>query len=98
MLRGWRAEPVAIAAAIRACILAATAFGLAWTPEQIASLMLAVETVLALVLRAQVTTDATLTQAGTSRAEVHDAACAHGVHMVPVVDGRVVSRSAGPDV
>lgn len=48
-------EPVAIAAAVRAVILAATAFGLEWTAEQIASVMLAVEAVLALLVRQRVT-------------------------------------------
>lgn len=50
----WNREPVAIAAAIRAVLLAATAFGLSWTPEQIAAFMLAVEAVLALVTRQKV--------------------------------------------
>lgn len=48
-------EPVAIAAAIRGVILCAVAFGLQWTPEQIAAVMLALEGVLALVTRSQVT-------------------------------------------
>ena len=48
-------EPVLIGGAIRAVILAAVAFGLDVTPEQLAALMLAVETVLALVTRALVT-------------------------------------------
>lgn len=48
-------EPVLIGAAIRAVILAAVAFGLNVTAEQIASLMVAVEAVLALVTRALVT-------------------------------------------
>jgi len=44
-------EPVAIAAAIRAVILLAIAFGLRWTPEQIAAIMLAVEAILTVVVR-----------------------------------------------
>lgn len=48
-------EPVLIGGAIRAIILAATSFGLNWTGEQVASLMLAVEAILALVTRSQVT-------------------------------------------
>jgi hypothetical protein len=48
-------EPVLIAAALRAVILAAVAFGLNVTAEQVATLMVAVEAVLALVTRALVT-------------------------------------------
>ena len=48
-------EPVMIAAAIRAVIVAAIAFGLDMTPEQMGSLMLAVEAILAVVTRSQVT-------------------------------------------
>jgi hypothetical protein len=48
-------EPVMIGAAIRAVILAAVSFGWTLTVEQIASVMLAVEAVLALVTRALVT-------------------------------------------
>lgn len=48
-------EPVLIGAAIRAVILAAVAFGVAISAEQLAALMVAVETVLALVTRALVT-------------------------------------------
>lgn len=48
-------EPALIAGAIRAVILCAVAFGLRWSPEQIATLMLAVEAVLTLFLRSQVT-------------------------------------------
>lgn len=48
-------EPVMIGAAIRAVILAASAFGLDMKPEQLAALMTAVEAVLALVTRAMVT-------------------------------------------
>lgn len=48
-------EPVLIGGAIRAVILAAMAFGTAITPAQLASLMLAVEAVLALLTRAIVT-------------------------------------------
>lgn len=48
-------EPSLIAGALRAIILAGTAFGLKWTAEQIAATMLAVEAVLTLVTRALVT-------------------------------------------
>lgn len=51
----WGREPVAIAAAIRAILLSAVAFGLRWTPEQIAAFMLATEAVLAVVTRNRVT-------------------------------------------
>jgi hypothetical protein len=54
MSRLWN-EPVMIAAAIRAVILAAVSFGLDVTAEQIATLMVAVEAVLAMVTRALVT-------------------------------------------
>lgn len=47
-------EPVAVAAAIRAVILCAVAFGLGWSVEQIAAVMLAVEAVLAVVVRGKV--------------------------------------------
>ena len=48
-------ETSLIAGAIRAIILAAAAFGLDWTGEQIAALMIAVEAVLSLATRALVT-------------------------------------------
>lgn len=48
-------EPAVIAAAVRAIILAATAFGLGWTAEQVAAVMLAVEAVLAVAVRQSVT-------------------------------------------
>lgn len=51
----WHTEPVAISAAIRSIVLLAVAFGLAWSPEQIAALMVAVEAVLALLVRRKVT-------------------------------------------
>lgn len=53
-------EPVAIAALVRAVILCAVAFGLKWTPDQIASVMLVVELGLALLTRSSVTPVATL--------------------------------------
>ena len=43
------------AGAIRAILLCAIAFGLRWTPEQIAAFMLAVEAVLTVVVRQSVT-------------------------------------------
>lgn len=48
-------EPAVIAGAIRAIVLLAVAFGLHWTPEQIAALMLAVEAVLTVIVRQSVT-------------------------------------------
>lgn len=53
-------EPVALAAAIRAVILCAVAFGLQWTVPQIAALMLAVELVLGLFVRSKVVAVANL--------------------------------------
>lgn len=58
----WGREPVAIAAAIRAVILAAVLFGLDMTQEQIAGTMLAVEAILALITRQAVTSPATIAQ------------------------------------
>lgn len=49
------AEPVAIAALIRAVILCAVAFGLQWTADQIAAVMLVVELTVALITRSKVT-------------------------------------------
>lgn len=48
-------EPALIAGAIRAIILVAVAFGLNWEPGQIAALMLAVEAVLTVIVRQNVT-------------------------------------------
>jgi len=48
-------EPGAIAAAIRAVLVAAVAFGLDWSGDQIAALVLAVELVLGLLVRSKVT-------------------------------------------
>lgn len=53
-------EPVAIGAAIRAIILVAVAFGLKWSVEQIAAIMLAVEAVLVVFTRQSVTPNAKL--------------------------------------
>lgn len=47
-------EPTAIAGAVRALILCAVAFGLQWTPEQIAAVMLALEMILTLYTRSKV--------------------------------------------
>lgn len=57
-------EPVAIAAAVRGVVLAGVAFGLGWTAEQVAALMFAVEALLALVVRQQVTPTATESERG----------------------------------
>jgi hypothetical protein len=48
-------EPVAVGAVVRLGILAAMAFGLKWTPEQLAAVMAFVEAVLLLVTRTVVT-------------------------------------------
>ena len=48
-------EPVALAAAVRAVLLAAMAFGLSLSVEQLAAVMFAVEAVLAVVVRQRVT-------------------------------------------
>jgi hypothetical protein len=53
-------EPALIAGAIRAIILALVAFGLEWTGDQVAALMLAVEAVLTLFVRQTVTPNAKL--------------------------------------
>lgn len=62
-------EPVAIAAAVRGVVLAGVAFGLGWTAEQVAALMFAVEALLALVVRQQVTPTATESERGSSLVE-----------------------------
>lgn len=49
------AEPVAIAALIRAVIVCAVAFGLQWTADQIAAVMVVVELAAALITRSKVT-------------------------------------------
>lgn len=48
-------EPVMITAAMRAGILCGTAFGLEWTGEQVAAVMLFVELVVAVFTRGKVT-------------------------------------------
>lgn len=53
-------EPVVWGAAIRAVILVGTAFGLKWTAEQIAAIMLAVEAIFAIFTRKAVTPNANL--------------------------------------
>lgn len=47
-------EPVALAAAARALIACAVAFGLQWTAEQVAALVVAVEVVSGLFVRSRV--------------------------------------------
>lgn len=47
-------EPVAIAAALRALLLCAVLFGLDWTEEQVAAVVLAAELVLGLTVRGRV--------------------------------------------
>jgi hypothetical protein len=48
-------EPVAIAAALRALLLVGIAFGLAISEDQLVAIMLAVELVLAVIVRQKVT-------------------------------------------
>lgn len=48
-------EPVAISTAIRSVILVGVAFGLQWSAEQVAAVMLAVEATLVLLVRREVT-------------------------------------------
>ncbi len=47
-------EPVRCAAFIRAVILCAVGFGVAWTPEQVALIMIMVEAFFAMITRSQV--------------------------------------------
>ena len=49
-----KAEPVAIAAAVRAVLVMLGAYGLGLTAEQIAATVVAVEAVLAVIVRSQV--------------------------------------------
>ena len=51
----WNREPVAITEAVRAIIALAVAFGLDWTGEQVAAVIIAVGAVLAVITRAKVT-------------------------------------------
>lgn len=55
-------EPVAIAALVRAIILCAVTFGLGWTPEQIASVMVVVELVAGIITRQSVTPNGSVPQ------------------------------------
>lgn len=71
---GFNAEPAVIAGAIRAIILCAVAFGLKWSADQIAALMLAVEAVLTLVVRQTVTSQDTLHAAGLTQRGVTEMA------------------------
>lgn len=57
------AEPVAFASVIRMSLLAGVAFGLNWTPAQIAALMAVVETLGAFLTRKVVTANPNLAQA-----------------------------------
>jgi len=56
----WNREPVAIVNAVRLVVLAAMAFGLKLTPEQLVAAMAALEAVLTLFTRSQVTPNAKL--------------------------------------
>lgn len=53
-----RAEPVALAGAVRAVLATAVAFGLGWSAEQVASIVVAVEVVSGLWVRSKVWADA----------------------------------------
>ena len=54
MLQLINAEPVAIAAAVRAILVCAIAFGLHFTAEQVAAVVVAIELVLGLLVRSKV--------------------------------------------
>jgi hypothetical protein len=56
-------EPVMVAAAIRAVIMCAVAFGLNWSGEQVAAVMLMVEAVLAVVTRQNTASPANVAEA-----------------------------------
>lgn len=72
---GFRAEPAAVAEAIRLVVIAAVGFGLLkWTPEQQAMLLAVVSVILTMFVRQNVTSQVTLEQAGTTQAQVHDVA------------------------
>ena len=61
----WGREPVLITSAVRAALLAAVGFGLRLEPEAVAGLMVAVEAILAVVVRASVYAPATVAKVGT---------------------------------
>jgi hypothetical protein len=68
---GFRTEPAAVTLAIRMCLYALIAFQIiVWTDVQIVALLAAVDSVLTLFVRSNSTSQATLTQAGTSQAHV----------------------------
>lgn len=67
-------EPVAIAAALRSVIACAVAFGLDWTAEQVAALVVAVEVVSGLFVRSLVTPTPT-----DERGAVDPGSCALGL-------------------
>ena len=48
LTKAWHGNPVKIAASIRSLILLGTSFGLHWTADQVAAVMVAVEAILAL--------------------------------------------------
>ena len=54
VLQLLNAEPVAIAAAVRALLVVAIAFGLNFTGEQVAATVVAIELVLGLFVRSKV--------------------------------------------
>ena len=67
---GFHAEPVLISAALRAIFVAAAAWGLKATSDQIAMTILAVEAVLAIIVRQNVTSQSTLHAAGTTQRNI----------------------------
>lgn len=54
LIQMLNAEPVAIAAAVRALLVCAVAFGLNFTAEQVAAVVVAIELVLGLFVRSKV--------------------------------------------
>lgn len=53
-------EPVAFGSLVRICLLAAMAFGLAWTPQQLAAVMAVVEGLVTFLTRKVVTPNTTV--------------------------------------
>lgn len=71
---GFRREPVAIIGLIQAVIYLVTEFGVTVTPGQQSAIVLVVNAFMVVFLRSQVTSETTLQQAGTSRAEMQKVA------------------------
>lgn len=71
----WSREPVAIVNAVRLCVLAGMTFGLHLTDIQLGATMIALEAVLTLFTRAQVTSpDALQSMTPKTLADAQDAA------------------------